>query len=119
MPLWILIGSLVILFHISLPSAQLTSLSLVGEEHGGQWIVGLDVVPDAWRALVSLRKLELRGHQLLDTCVAPRPAPLGRMCIEPSHSTPSPCAALVGIRLRCPSRLVDRLTASQAARVVL
>jgi hypothetical protein len=49
---------------------QLTTLSLIGEEHGGQWIVGLESIPDSWQALTSLTKLELRGHQLLNMWVA-------------------------------------------------
>lgn len=46
---------------------QLESLSLIGEEHPGQWIVGLDHLPPAWARLSTLTKLELRGHHLLDT----------------------------------------------------
>jgi hypothetical protein len=46
---------------------QLQTLSLIGEEQGGQWIVGLDKIPDSWKSLTSLTKLELRGHPLLDT----------------------------------------------------
>lgn len=53
--------------HFSWP--QLESLSLVGEEHSGQWIVGLDSLPPSWSALTALTCLELRGHQLLDTWV--------------------------------------------------
>lgn len=46
---------------------KLESLSLIGEEHLGQWIVGLDHIPPSWARLSTLKKLELRGHHLLDS----------------------------------------------------
>ncbi|KAG1662435.1 hypothetical protein FOA52_004016 [Chlamydomonas sp. UWO 241] len=45
--------------------SSLESLSLIGEEHTGQWIVGLDTIPQQWSSLTALTKLELRGHHLL------------------------------------------------------
>lgn len=47
--------------------SNLTQLSLIGEEHTGQWIIGLDAIPSSWSKLTSLATLELRGHHLLDT----------------------------------------------------
>jgi hypothetical protein len=49
--------------------AQLESLSLIVDEHpsnSGQWLFGLDTLPDSWVNLAALRHLEVRGHQLLD-----------------------------------------------------
>lgn len=49
---------------------QLEKLCLVVDEHpsnSGQWLFGLDSMPDSWSKLKSLSHLELRGHQLLDT----------------------------------------------------
>ena len=44
---------------------QLQELSITGEEHMGSWAVGIDSIPKSWAALTNLRKLELRGHVLL------------------------------------------------------
>eukprot|EP00195_Chlamydomonas_chlamydogama_P015429 CAMPEP_0202896172 /NCGR_PEP_ID=MMETSP1392-20130828/5216_1 /ASSEMBLY_ACC=CAM_ASM_000868 /TAXON_ID=225041 /ORGANISM="Chlamydomonas chlamydogama, Strain SAG 11-48b" /LENGTH=374 /DNA_ID=CAMNT_0049581421 /DNA_START=388 /DNA_END=1512 /DNA_ORIENTATION=- len=45
---------------------KLNSLALTCDEGSGQWIVGLDTMPQAWSQLSALTSLELRGHHLLD-----------------------------------------------------
>ena len=41
---------------------NLEELAVSVEDNLGSWAVGLDSVPESWRALKKLRKLELRGH---------------------------------------------------------
>ncbi|CAL8465073.1 g4608 [Coccomyxa elongata] len=44
---------------------QLEELSLTGEEHVNAWAVGVEAIPEEWRALRCLRTLQLRGHTML------------------------------------------------------
>lgn len=41
---------------------ELEELAVSVEDNLGSWAVGLDAVPEAWRNLKKLKKLELRGH---------------------------------------------------------
>ena len=45
----------------------LEELAVSVEDNLGSWAVGLDAVPEAWRSLKRLRKLQLRGHVQLAT----------------------------------------------------
>lgn len=44
---------------------QLEELSLTGEEHVNAWAVGVEAIPEEWRALRCLSTLQLRGHTML------------------------------------------------------
>lgn len=50
---------------------QLEQLTITGDEQttAPVWASGLDGVPPSWSQLTKLTCLELRCHQLLDTCV--------------------------------------------------
>ena len=41
---------------------NLEELAVSVEDNLGSWAVGLDAVPEAWRSLTKLKRLELRGH---------------------------------------------------------
>ncbi len=47
---------------------QLEELAITGEEHvhPNSWAIGLSSVPDSWRSMKRLKRLQLQGHTILE-----------------------------------------------------